>query len=207
MSCPDTTVNIKRSCVCFAFSSESMPRYVYSYEDGNNAKFPVLAFAHGFWRIAWLVFCVTVACLALLDMLAAAAGDAVLAAKTPGPCSLLGHTSRRMPCRAGSPSIVWPRSLPPKESKNHKSRWRGVADKRTCPRRPNCAEVRGAPETSGKRKSYENRNVFASSEASGRRNAQKTMVFAAPETSKSRQTCEHNGFLLLRREAQHVGNE
>ena len=84
-------------------------RFCSPYMTRKMRKFPCWRLPMDFGHIAWRVFCVAVACLALLDMLAAAAGDAVLPAKTPGPCSLLVHTSRRMPCRAGSPSIVWPR--------------------------------------------------------------------------------------------------
>ena len=47
----------------------------------------------GFWRAAMLLFCFNLACPAPLGRLAAAAGDAIHLAKTPGPCSRLFHTS------------------------------------------------------------------------------------------------------------------
>ena len=47
-----------------------------------------------FWRAAGLLFCFRVACPALLRRPAAPAGDAILPARTPGPCSRLLHTSQ-----------------------------------------------------------------------------------------------------------------
>ena len=57
-------------------------------------KFPCWRLPMNFWRIARLLLCDSVACPPLLLVLAAAAGDAVFLANTPGPCSLLLHTSR-----------------------------------------------------------------------------------------------------------------
>ena len=89
---------LRSICTAFRHGMQARPMRCFRYW-----RLPM-----GFWGVAWLLFCFLVAGCALLDIFMAAAGDAILPAKTPRPCSKVPPNSRTRRCRADHHRLAGP---------------------------------------------------------------------------------------------------